>query len=119
VLDDELLDDRELDVAQVHEQLAQAPALQLGALDLQCLGQGLGGQGSARHQPDTEHDPAAGHHDGIDCAVAEEDLRLVALLVTDEQATGRSRLRQVVEHGLDGVGEESTLGHERPPIHRR
>ena len=112
VLDDELLDHRELDVAQVHEQLAQPPALQLGALDLQRLGEGLRGQGAAGHQADAEHHPAAGHVDGVDLAVPEVDLGLVALLVADEQAAGGAGVRQVAQHGLDGVGEEGTLGHE-------
>ena len=115
MLDDELLDHRELDVAEVHEQLTQAPALQLGALDLQRLGEGLGRQGATGHQAYAEHHPAAGHVDGVDLAVPEVDLGLVAFLVADEQAPGGAGVRQIVQHGLDGVGEEGTLGHELPP----
>ena len=115
VLDDELLDHGELDVPEVHQQLTQAPALQLGALDLQRLGEGLRGEGATGHQAYAEHHPAAGHVDGVDLAVAQVDLGLVAFLVADEQAPGGAGVRQVVQHGLDGVGEEGALGHELPP----
>ncbi len=118
VLDDELLDHRELHVAQVHQQLAQPPALQLGALDLQRLGESLRGERAAGHQPDAEHHPSAGHGDGVDLAVPEVDLGLVALLVANEQAAGSAGVRQFVQHGLDGVGEEGTLRHELPPSPR-
>ena len=109
LLDDERLDHRQLDVAQVHQQLTEPPALQLGALDLQRLREGLRGEGAAGHQADAELRPAAGHDDGVDLAVPEVDLGLVALRVADEQAAGGAGVRQVEEHGLDGVGEEGTL----------
>ncbi|MFN5074962.1 MAG: hypothetical protein ACK5MO_05160, partial [Planctomyces sp.] len=40
------LDDLLLDGAEVDQQLAQPPALQFGALDLQCLTEGLRGDGA-------------------------------------------------------------------------
>ena len=115
VLDHELLDHLEVDVAQVHEELTQAPALQLGPLDLERLGERLRGQRAARHQPDAEHRAATRHHDGVDQPVAQVDLGLVALLVAHVHAARGALAGEVVQDGLDGPGEEGALGHERPP----
>ena len=81
MFDDELLDHLEVHIAQVDEQLTKPPALQLGALDLQRLGECLRGQRAPRHQPDAEHRAPARHHHGVDQPVAQVDLGLVALLV--------------------------------------
>ncbi len=120
LLDDERLDDRALDVAQVDEQLAQPPALQLGALDLERLGEGLGGQVAGGDQPDAEQRPAAGDGDGVDLAVPEEDLGLLAGLVAHDQAAGRPGLGEVHEHGLDGGRHDcvTTTVSDPPPRDR-
>jgi hypothetical protein len=98
VLDDELLDHGEVHVSQVHQQLPQPPALQLGALDLQGLSQRLRRESPTRHQAYAEHGPPAGNEHGVDLAVPQEDLGLVTLLVAHEQAPGRRLCREVVQH---------------------
>ena len=98
MLDDELLDNGEVHVSQVHQQLAQPPALQLGPLDLQGLGKCLRRERATGHQAYAEHGPPAGNEHGVDLAVPKEDLGLVTLVVAHEQAAGRRLGREVVQH---------------------
>jgi hypothetical protein len=98
VLHDELFDNGEVHVSQVHQQLTQPPALQLGPLDLQGLGERLRCESPAGHETYAEHGAPARNEHGIDLAVPQEDLGLVTLLVTHEQAAGRRLRREVVQH---------------------
>ncbi len=66
----ERLDDRLIDVPQVDEELPEAPALELGPLRLECLGQALRSERAAGHQPGAELRAAAGHVDGVHLAAA-------------------------------------------------
>jgi hypothetical protein len=115
LLVDEVLDDRLVDVAQVHQQLAQPPALQLGALRLERLAQRLGRERPRGDQPVTELGPLAGCDDRVDAAATQVDLRGFTRRVHHVQAAGR---RPVREHAQD-VGQRSggqvALEHGRAP----
>ena len=89
LLGHERLDDGPVDELEVDEELAEAPALQLGPLDLEGLGEGLGREGAGGHEADAEQRSATGDGDGVDQAVAEPDGRLVALGLGEREAAGR------------------------------
>ena len=102
LLDDEGLDDRALDVAEVDQQLTEPPALQLVGLDVEGGGEGLGGEVAGRDQAGAELGAAARDEDGVDRPVLEVDLGLLAGRVGDRQAAGRPGLAQLDEHWLNG-----------------
>ena len=106
----ERLHDQAVDKSQVDEQLAESPALQLGALDLQCLGQRFGGDSAGGHQSDAEQWTAAGHGDGVHKPVAEPHDRLVASRICHGQSTGRLLGRMLKEKVFD-FGRRVAVGH--------
>ncbi len=118
LLGDEGLDELAVDVAQVDEKLAQPPALQLGALDLQRLGEGFGGKGSGRHQSGAQQGPTTRHEDRVDEAFLEVDLGLLGRGVEHGQAAGRLLCAEVEENLLHLVGEEVSVEHAGAPSPR-
>ncbi|MDA8434579.1 MAG: hypothetical protein M0Z98_01180 [Actinomycetales bacterium] len=100
LLGHERLDDGPVDELEVHEELAEAPALQLGALDLEGLGQGLGRERTGRHEPDAEQGSASGDGDGVDQPVAEPGRGLLALRAGQGQASGRALRGELEEHAV-------------------
>jgi len=103
----------------VHEQLAEPPTLEFGALGLERLGQVLRHQGVARDQPRAELRTLPGHRNGIDQAALEIDQGFVAVVVHDMQTTGRLFGGEVGKHGLDGSGRQVAFEHGRPPTSYR
>ena len=82
------------------EELAEPPALQLGALHLERLGQRLGRERAGGHQADAEQRTASRDGDGVDLSVAEPDGRLVALGLGQGEASGRALGGQLEEHAV-------------------
>ena len=115
LLADEGLDHVAVDVPEVDEQLTEPPALQLGALDLQRLGERLGRQLAGGRQPGAEQGSPAGHEDGIDQAVPQIDLGLFVGAAGDVQAAGRPLSPQVKQDLLNRTGEKVAVEHAGGP----
>ncbi len=118
LLDDERLDDRALDVAEVHQQLTEPPALQLVGLDVEGGGEGLGGEVAGGDQSGAELGAAARDEDGVDRAVLEVDLGLLAGGVGDGQAAGCPSVAELEQDLLDGGRHDLRCdnGAAPPPI---
>ena len=86
LLVDEGLDDGLVDVPEVDQKLTEPPALELGALGLQRLREGLRAEGAAGHQASAELRPPAGHLDGVHLPAAQVHLGRTAHAVVDVQA---------------------------------
>ncbi len=119
LLGDEGLDHAAVDEAEVHEQLAESPALQLGALHLQRLGQGLGREGAGGHQADAEQGATTGDGHGVDLAVAEPDGGLLALAVVEREAPGRVLGGQLQEEAVRRRGVATVRHAWSPPARGR
>ena len=108
------LDDRLIDVAEVHEQLTEAPALELGALRLEGVAEGLRGEGSGGDEPGAELWSTTRDDNGVHPTAAQEDLALLYPVVDVQAAAGHpvGKLRE--DRGNRGAAEVS-LEHARPP----
>jgi len=73
LLADEGLHGGSIDEAQVYEKFAQSPALEFGALDLQGLGQGFGGEDTGGHQAHTQERSPTRYGHRVDLAIAKPD----------------------------------------------
>src|SRR5947209_19924449 len=103
----------------MYQQFSELPALQLGALRIECFGQRFRSQSTGRDEFRAELRTAAGHEDGVDETRLEVDLGLVALDVRDVEAAGRFLLGEAQQQGGERGRREVALEHARPPSLRR
>ena len=113
LLADEGLDDGLVDVAQVNQQLAEAPALQLGALGLQRLREGFRAERAAGDQAGAELRPVAGHRHGVQATAAQVEPGGVVQPIGDVQAPSRGAVGELREHLGQWCGDKVALQHAR------
>ncbi len=98
LLGDEGLDHGAVDELEMDEELAETPALELGALHLERLGQGFGSERAGGHEPDAEEGSATGDGHGVDQSVPEPHRGLLPLGLGQGQAPRRP-LRRELQQG--------------------
>ena len=106
----ERLDDGPVDEPEVDEELAEAPALELGALDLERFSQRLRSEDAGGHEADAEEWSPAGDRHRVDVAVAEPHRGLLALGLGHDEASG-GLLRGELEQEAVHAGSEAAVRH--------
>jgi len=100
----------------VDQQLAEPPALQLGALGFECFSERLGCECSGGHQLGAELGTAARHRDRVDQAALEIDEGFLARGVVDVEATARGVLGEFEQQRGERSRGQVAFEHERPPL---
>ena len=104
------LDHGTVDEAEMHEELAEAPALELGALHLQRLCQCFRSEDAGGHEADAEQRTAARDRDRVDVAVPEPHCRLLALGLGHDEAAGGLLGGQLEQEAVH-AGREAAVRH--------
>jgi hypothetical protein len=115
---DERLDHRLFDVPEVHEKLAETPALEFAALCLQRVGEGFWGECPRGDEFRAELGSRARDLDGVHEACLEVEQRLVVIVTDDDQAAGRAVPGQIHQQQTERRTRQVALEHQRPPLRR-
>lgn len=110
------IDDALVDEAEVDEQLAEAPALQLALLRLDGFGEPLRTEHTARVEVAAEIRRLAGSLYGVDAAGAQIHPRRLATGGAQVKATAGAAVRQQGQHLGEPRSSEVALEHAAPPL---